>query len=114
MNDLFSFSECGVRRVVCLAEDFQPCTYEGITVHPIHVEEFEPPSIQQINEFMDVCEAAKQRREVVYQTSIYFPIISVHNKLISLNYIIISFSGSLRALSLGPRSDWSDARVLPR
>ena len=57
----------GVAHLVSLSPDTPPPTFplKGLTIHCIHVKEFEAPSIDQIDEFLHICEVAKAAGEGV-------------------------------------------------
>ncbi|XP_018022510.1 dual specificity protein phosphatase 23 [Hyalella azteca] len=57
--------DAGVRYVVCLSDDLPPAPYPDLHIQTIPVEEFEPPTLDQIHEFIGICELARARQVAV-------------------------------------------------
>ncbi|KAF2356659.1 Dual specificity phosphatase catalytic domain [Trinorchestia longiramus] len=57
--------KAGVRHLVCLSEDLPPAYHPDLRVHTIPVQEFEPPTLQQIKKFIKVCERARAEQVAV-------------------------------------------------
>lgn len=69
-NIAFLRSE-GVRVLVTLSEERRPhssAKVHGIECHVIPVEEFEEASVEQIAQFISICEKAREEKKVIYIT----------------------------------------------
>lgn len=61
-TDIPFLTKVGIKRLINTTEDeadySQVARANGVIIHNIHVEEFRPPSVQQIQEFLDILDSS--------------------------------------------------------